>query len=552
LQAAQKILMAGAVLKTSFRQLRSDLNKARSTLALISSLPAFLRESANLQTAESEIKAVLESREDKFLELIYSGIYQSEASPYLRLLKLAGCDYGDLQNHVRRHGLEKTLEQLASEGVYLTSDEFKGKKEIVRGKDHFRISPADLETQGVTASFVAQSSGSRNQPIQSRISLDWLRIRALGIGLFLDSHNLCSHAHAIYEPTLPASTAINNLLYNAKFRIATDRWFARKIPVNSRIEASYYYAVTYLLVLTARMLGHNFPKPEFIDDRGIEAIVRWVDDKRTQAKACCIKTTASNAAKIANAAYKMGISLEGTKFISGGEPFTESKHEVIKRAGATAVPRYNYGGGLTVGLGCANPLYTDEVHVTQYMLAVIQQPKSLALQDRVIRPLLCTTLHPSAPRLLLNVDNGDYADLLFRDCGCALQRAGLTLHLHHIRSYEKFTGEGMNYYYGDLFEMLEKSLPCEFGGGPGDYQLVEEEDGAGQTRLTLLVHPSVEKLDEEKLLSRLRLELAQGSRNNRFMSKLWQDSGTFRIRREIPHASPRGKILPLHLKIPSA
>jgi hypothetical protein len=544
--------MAVAILKNSFGELRAGLNKARSTLALLTSLPAFLRESANLQNAQKEIRNALDSREDRFLELIYTRVYQSADSPYLRLLKRAGCDYSDLQNQVRSRGLEKTLEQLASEGVYLTSDEFKGKKEIIRGKDHFRISPAELETQGVTASFVAQSSGSRNQPIQSRISLDWLRIRALGIGLFLDSHNLCSHAHAIYEPTLPASTAINNLLYNAKFRIATDRWFARRIPVNSRIEASYYYSVTYLLILTARMLGHNFPKPEFIHDRGIEAIVRWVDDKRTHSKACCIKTTASNAAKISNVACKMRISLEGTKFISGGEPFTESKHEVIKRAGATAVPRYNYGGGLTVGLGCANPLYTDEVHVTLYMLAVIQQPKSVTLQDRVIRPLLCTTLHPSAPRLLLNVDNGDYADLLFRDCGCALQSAGLTLHLHHIRSYEKFTGEGMNYFYGDLFELLEKIIPCEFGGGPGDYQLVEEEDGNGQTRLTLLVHPLVEKIDEERLLTRLQLGLAEGSRNNRFMSKLWQDSRTFRIRREVPHASPRGKILPLHLNLPSA
>jgi len=29
-----------------------------------------------LQTAESEIKAALESREEKYVELIYSGIYQ--------------------------------------------------------------------------------------------------------------------------------------------------------------------------------------------------------------------------------------------------------------------------------------------------------------------------------------------------------------------------------------------------------------------------------------------------------------------------------------------
>ena len=543
--------MAVKIFKNSFRQLRSDLNKPRSMLALVSSLPAFLRESVDVQTAESEIKQAFDSREDKFLELIYRRVYKSAASPYLRLLKLAGCDYGDLQSHVRRHGLEKALEQLASEGVYLTSDEFKGKKEIVRGKDHFRASPDAFQRPDFAGSFVAQSSGTRNHPIESRISLDWLRIRALGIGLFLNSHNLWSHAHAIYEPILPASTGINNLLYNAKFRIPTDRWFARRIPVNSRIEACYHYSVTYLLVMTARLLGHNFPKPEFIEDGGIEAILRWVEDKRTQAKACCIKTTASNAAKIANVACKKGFSLEGTKFISGGEPFTESKQEVIKRAGASAVPRYNYGGGLTVGLGCANPLYTDEVHVNQYMLAVIQQPRPLTVQDCVIRPLLCTTLHASAPRLLLNVDNGDYAETLLRDCGCALQRAGLTLHLHHIRSYEKFTGEGMNYFYGDLFELLEKILPREFGGGPGDYQLVEEEDGNGQTRLTLLVHPLVEKLEEEKLLSRLQLGLAEGSRNNRSMSKLWQDSRTFRIRREVPHASPRGKILPLHLKVPS-
>ena len=542
--------MAVAILKSSFGDLRSGLYNARNTLALLSSLPAFLRNSADLPNAQREIRDALDSREDRFLKLIYTKVYQKADSPYLKLLKLAGCDYSDLQQQVRSRGLEKTLAQLASEGVYLTSDEYKGKKEIVRGKEHFRISPAALETQDVTPSFAAQSSGSRNRPIQSRISLDWLRIRALGIGLFLDAHNLCSHAHAIYEPILPASTAINNLLYNAKFRIATDRWFAGKIPVNSRTEASYYSSVTYLLLLTARVLGYNLPKPEFIEERDIEVIVRWVDNKRTQGRACCIKSTASNAAKIANAACRMGISLKGTTFISGGEPFTESKHEAIKRAGASAVPRYNYGGGLTVGLGCANPLYTDEVHVTQYMLAIIQQPKSLKFQERVIRPLLCTTLHSSAPRLLLNVDNGDYANLLFRDCGCALQKAGLTLHLHQIRSYEKFTGEGMNYFYGDVFEVFEKILPSEFGGGPGHYQLIEEEDDKAQTRLTLLVHPDVGEIDEAKALARIREILASGSRGNRFMTGFWKNLGTFRIRRETPYASPRGKILPLHISRP--
>jgi hypothetical protein len=145
------------------------------------------------------------------------------------------------------------------------------------------------------------------------------------------------------------------------------------------------------------------------------------------------------------------------------------------------------------------------------------------------------------------MDNGDYATFSERSCGCALEKAGLRLHLHRIRSYEKFTSEGMNYFYGDLFDLLEKTLPAEFGGGPGDYQLVEEEDTNGQTRLTLVVHPQVGSVEDRKLLSRLQDGLGWGSRGNRFQAKIWQAVGTLRVRRAIPHASPRGKILPLHI-----
>ena len=52
---------------------------------------------------------------------------------------------------------------------------------------------------------------------------------------------------------------------------------------------------------------------------------------------------------------------------------------------------------------------------------------------------------------------------------------------------------------------------------------------------------------EERLLERLRTALSDGSRANRFMAGVWQHAGALRIRREIPHASPRGKILPLHM-----
>jgi hypothetical protein len=515
--------------------------------ALVKSLKDFLRETMTVEQAKSKIEKAMELRASTFLNLTRQRIYGQPNSPYLKLLKLAGCGFSDLETHVRRNGLEATLEKLAKEGVYLTADEYKGKHEIIRGGQRLSVRPADFDRPNSGPGLMTQSSGTRNRPVRALISLDWLSIRALGFGVFFDAHDLFSCVHAIYEPILPVTTGIHNILQNAKFGITTDRWFAYGIPTNGLLEAWYHRFVTRLVVVTGRRLGHRFPNPHFINRSPMRLLVNWASESQKRGYGCCIKTTASNATRIARTAWEMGVSLNDTRFISTGEPFTESKHESIKRVGANAIPRYSYGGGISVGLGCANRAFLDEVHVNQHFLAMIQHPRPVTSQGGFVHPLLCTTLSPSAPKLLLNVDNGDYATLIKRNCGCALEKAGLRLHLHNIRSYEKLTSEGMNYFYGDLFELLEKHLPSEFGGSSGDYQLVEEEDGTGQTRLTLVVHPEVRELDIERILSRLRTHLALGSSGNRFMTKIWESAGTFRVKRQIPYVSSRGKILPLHI-----
>ena len=514
---------------------------------LAKAVPEFFSEQITLQRAEEEIKKALDHREERFLDVARTRIYERPSSPYTKLLKLAGCEFSDLQIQVRRHGVEETLRQLAREGVYLTSEEFKGKKEVVRGKQSFRVAPGDFEHPDSSAEYPTQSSGTTNQPIRSFVSLDLLAIRTPATCLFFAAHNLFSYAHAMYDAILPGPAGINNLMIYARMGVVAERWFARKIPISSKLEGIYHYFTTQLLVLAARHFGPGFPKPEFIETNETERIVHWVERKQRQKKVCCITSAASNAARIARVASDSGISLEGTKFIVSGEPFTESKQQVIEKAGATATPRYAYGGSLNIGFGCANPVYTDETHVNQHLVALLPNPCPLENAGFPLYPLLCTTLHPSIRRLLLNVENGDYGYLTQRDCGCSLQRVGLSLHLHRIRSFEKFTSEGMNYYYGDLYELLEEIFPSEFGGGPGDYQLVEEEDTSGQTRLTLTVHPQVGKLDEKRLFARLRTALSKGSRNNRFMTGVWENAGTFKVKREVPYASPRGKILPLHI-----
>src|SRR5262249_27521176 len=142
-------------------QLRSDFKKALGLLNLTASLPKFFRERATVGQAEEVIKKALEDRNRRFLELASSQIYERPRSTYLQLLKFAGCDFSDLRAYVQFHGLENALRKLATEGVYLTSDEFKGKKEIVRGGFSFRVSQAILSFRSLGLSFIFRAAGQR-------------------------------------------------------------------------------------------------------------------------------------------------------------------------------------------------------------------------------------------------------------------------------------------------------------------------------------------------------------------------------------------------------
>ena len=460
-----------------------------------------------------------------FLELIRTRVYGDPTSPYLRLLKIAGCEFPDFCDSIHRHGIEGALERLARDGVYLTSEEFKGKQDVERSGQSFRVTPYAFERTDPSRGFTIESSGTRNAPVRSAIPLDWLAVRTCVKGAFLSAHGLLSHRRAIYDGILPAS-GVNHLLMDAKLGLPTHRWFARRTPVHNWLDGKYHSLLTWMIILAGRSFGPGFPTPEFTDVGDLHRIVDWVAQEARQGRVCCIRTSAGNAARIAGVALEQGVPLTGTMFLVGGEPLTEAKHERIEQVGAAATTNYAYGGGINLGFGCANPLYIDEIHVNQHLVALLPRPWPLAGEGPPVHPLLGTTLHPLAPRLLLNVENGDYVSFLRRDCGCGLEKLGLTLHLHRIRSFEKFASEGMNYFYVDLFDILEKTLPAEFGGGPGDYQLVEEEDGGGLTRLILRVRPEVGQVDEARLLDRLQAVLRNGSRDQQFMARLWQTTET--------------------------
>jgi hypothetical protein len=530
-------------------QLGSDLNMARGMLSFVAGLRGFFREQVTLQQANETLKRSLDQREQAFLDLVRTHVYCRTESPYLKLFRMAGCDFADLETHVRRRGLEKSLQKLAEEGGYLTADEFRGKKDVIRGGQRFRVSRKHLEVQDLNQGMIlTQSSGTKNQPLRHPLSLGRLEQMSVLTCIFLSAHDLLSHTHAIYDAILPASGGIRHLLRYAKCGTRVDSWYAPRVPMNDLPEAAFHYLMMYLVVMVSKLCaGTGVPWPQFLDRRDPRRIVHWAVEKMRSGESCCVRTVVSNAVRVAHAAKEMGVSLKGSKFIVSGEPLTEFKRAIIEEVGASAIPCYGCGGLSQIAYGCGNPRQTDDVHVSLDILAVIQQPRPIFANGLSLEPFLFTTLSPDSSLLHINAENGDFGVIESRSCGCALDKAGLFLHLHKIRSFEKLTSEGMSYFYGDLEELLEKTFPAEFGGSPGDYQLVEEEGRNGQTLVTLLVHPQVGGLDEERLLGRLRSELSKESRNHRFITGVWDNAGTLSVKRKMPYATSRGKILPLHV-----
>jgi hypothetical protein len=62
-----------------------------------------------------------------------------------------------------------------------------------------------------------------------------------------------------------------------------------------------------------------------------------------------------------------------------------------------------------------------------------------------------------------------------------------------------------------MLHILEEVLPARFGGSPLDYQLLEEEDEQGFTRLSLLVSPRVALADENAALELIASALQRSS-----------------------------------------
>ena len=98
-----------------------------------------------------------------------------------------------------------------------------------------------------------------------------------------------------------------------------------------------------------------------------------------------------------------------------------------------------------------------------------------------------------------------------------------------------------------MLAVLEKVLPGIFGGSALDYQLLEEEDERGFTRLSLVISPKISIPSEAVVVEAVLDALGRRSVADSLTRAIWARAGTLRIRRMEPIRTARGKLMPLHL-----
>ncbi len=509
-------------------------------------LRGFLRHTISLEEAREIVRQRMADREKNFLRLVERGIFGYRRSPYLSLLKLAGCEMGDIRNMVGSKGLEETLRTLREAGVYITFEEFKGREAIVRQGRAIHVQPQDFDNPYLSRFYQAESGGTTGAGTRVDIDLDHIADTAINLMLAYAAHGVLEMPKAIWYGTLPDGTGFLNILCFARLGFIPQQWFS---PMTNRDLRPFlkYRLANKTIIFAARLCGAPIPHPRPVSLDQAAIVARWAAEAVKTHGACLIRTHFSKALRVCVAAREEGLDLTGTTFLGGGEPPTPAKMREISRSGARCVPHYVFTEAGIIGTGCVRPIEANDLHFFKDSTALIQHPRQVPGSEITVNAFYFTTLRPSAPKLMLNVESDDYGVMETRSCGCPLESYGFTEHLRDIHSFRKLTSEGVTLVGSDMIRILEEVLPAKFGGSPLDYQLAEEEDEQGFTRLNLLISPKVQISDDTAVIATVLEALGRSSVAADLARAHWSRAKTLRVKRMEPIWTARGKLMPLHL-----
>jgi len=521
--------------------LRQRVASAAQAARLGLSVRRFLATPIDRATAHAVIRRRLARREERFLDAVKHLVFDHPGSPYHKLLRWAGYDERALAKAVRTQGLDQALAQLRDAGVYVSLEEFRGRRPIVRkGLEIETSATAFAHPMPVRAGLTSQTSGTSGAPHPVR--LDWADFeeQAASNYVLYETHGLLEYPLALWLATQGVG-GLHALLQNAKRGHPPERWFA-PVPSGLRGTSPLSKLAPHWLRVMGWSVGVSLPRPEPVSVQEASLIASWFTDSRGEPQV--LRTSASGGVRVAEAVRRRGGLAGEAVMLVAGEPLTPERRRAIEAAGFTAIPHYGAAEAGLIAGSCGSPIHCDDMHLFVDRLAVVPQAKPsvgpVANHEPPNVRLLFTTLSKHAGQVLLNADIGDEGRLEQRRCGCLLGELGMTLHASHVRSPSKLTGEGVALLTEELNEAVAACIE-RFRGGPNDYQFMEYAEGGGPTQLALAVKPELE-MDEAAFLKAVYTELRA---KNPVIAEMWTRAETLRIVRVHPQPNDALKLPPL-------
>jgi hypothetical protein len=507
-------------------------------------LRRFVRNPLTLAEARLRVAEQLAQRDQSFLRLMEDCVFGHPRSPYLPLLQQAGCELGDVRAMVAGKGVDGTLRALRAEGVYVTFEEFKGRTPIVRGGRSYDVAAADFDNPRSRRDLTMTTGGSTGQANLVYQDLDHVGELAVNEMVGLAEHGALDVPTVHWSHILPGS-GVRYLLERVRHGQFEHRWFSPIGWSDATIWRKYAAATRYM-VWCMRRAGVGIDGPVIARPDDAIVVARAVRETIDRHGRCLVRTPVSLAVRIALAAHAAGFSLEGATVRVMSEPLTPAKRQRIEQSGARVMAGY---GSIETGVmahGCLNPQHADDVHLLKDAFALIDYPHTVAGSDTIVRAFNLTGLRASAPKVMLNYQIDDHGVVERRPCGCGFESLGYDLHLHSIRSYTKLVGEGVTLIGNDLLRILDEALPERFGGTTLDYQLQEEEDEQGLTRLVLAISPRVPLASDAEVVEFLHQQLSASSPMADAAGTVWRGAGTLRVVRREPALTGRSKFQSFH------
>lgn len=490
----------------------------------------YVKRPLTLTQAFDNVKRRMDNRERNFLDVTRVLIYNNPYSPYRKLLLWAGCKYEDLKESIRHKGIEKTLEKLRDEGVYITLEEFKSKIPICRKGLTIETCETDFDNPFLMGKIVeASTSGSRSKG--SRVMYDWnfIEEEADNEMILYQAHDLLDSPLILWLPGLPAISGIHNLLMNLKFRRPPVKWFSQ---LNNDISILSNASLKYISWL-CKLNGLFIPQPEFVSLSDAPKVARWIEKTIKVRGSCVLRTYTSSAIRVVKACMEEGIDITGCTIFVGGEPLTKERYNFFEACGIEVFPRYVATETGLIGASCKGREYPDDMHLYIDRLAVIQRMRETFIGNHLINSFLFTTLSRNTGKVLFNTEIGDFGHLKYKGCNCILGELGMNVHISMVRSHDKLTGEGMTL-LGSEFDEIVGELIIKAGGSPDDYQFWETQDSKGCSKLIIAVSPDIKGFNEMEFSNTLFSYLYNRNKGTMVTASIWQQAETFEIIRAYP------------------